>query len=76
MSDEAFIAFMKRVDTAVSKVGGTGFDSQCYADAPWRDLFDDLGEEATDEAICECLAEYDDMFNALYELHKEGESDV
>lgn len=69
-----FTQFMRRADRVVAAVGDTGFDTHCYADAPWRDLFDDLGEEATDTDICECLAEWDDTFAALYALSREDDA--
>jgi len=74
--DEGFVNFMKRVDGVLKLIGGLGFDSMCYADAPWRDLYDDLGEECDDDIICDTLAEWDDNFAAILELHREGQDDA
>jgi hypothetical protein len=66
-----FNEFMKRVDKVITKASGIGFGVHDFADAPWRDLFDDTNGEADDEAICECLAEYDDIFREALAINKQ-----
>lgn len=66
-----FRQFMKRCDTVIARISGLGVYD--FADASWRDLYDELGDECTDEDICECLAEWDDIFAEMYKLHQEGD---
>lgn len=62
--DQKFKEFMKHVDNVIiAKTQTFGVDD--FADAPWRDLFDDTDGQATDEDIYETLAEADDLF-AMY----------
>lgn len=64
-SDE-FGAFMQRANRLVrQKAEGMGILD--FADACWRDLFDE-DPEASDEAICETLAEADGIFAAFLRL--------
>jgi len=59
-SQSDFSRFMKRVDKLIQTKTGMGvFD---FADACWRDLFDDTEGQASDEDILDTLADADDLF--------------
>lgn len=60
-----FDAFMKRVDAAI--INKTGLGVYDFADATWRDLFEDTGGECSDQDIFDLLADYDDTFAAMME---------
>ncbi len=64
-----FEQFKQRVGSVVAKYAN-GFTSDDLADACWYDHYEDLGEDAEDEDICECLAEYDDIFQQMWELNR------
>lgn len=44
-----------------------GMTADDFADACWRDLYDDLGEEVTKEDVFAELAEWDDIFQQMLE---------
>lgn len=69
--DPDFAAFMKRADDVVTKITQC-FGVDDFADACWRDLFDDLGEDCEDEDIIECLSEADDLFARFVALRGEA----
>jgi hypothetical protein len=66
-----FRQFMKRCDLVIQRVSGLGVYD--FADATWRDLYDELGDDCTDTDVCECLAEWDDIFSQMYELYQKGD---
>lgn len=66
MAQISFSQFMKHVDNVIIAKSGMGVYD--FADATWRDLYDDSNGEATDEEICETLADYDDIFCQMLEL--------
>lgn len=69
-----FKAFMAHVDEVVGALPYTGgFGVHDFADAPWRDLYEETDGEADDAAIVETLAEYDDTFAAMVELGAPGD---
>lgn len=65
----SFEQFMQRVDKVVGKVA-QGFGADDFADAPWHDLYDDLGEDVEDADIIETLAQYDDIFARWAQLNE------
>lgn len=69
-----FNEFMKHVHKRVGIVAG-GLGADDFADVLWHDLYDDTdkGAEVTDEQIYELLAEGDDIFASIYELHQDGQ---
>lgn len=64
-----FEEFCKKRDIAIAKIAG-GMTADDFADACWYDLYEDFGEDVTDEDFYECLAEADDIFNKMLELHE------
>ncbi len=64
-----FEQFKQRCDSVIAKYAN-GMTSDDFADAPWYDLYEDLGEDVDDEDICECLAEADDIFQQMWELQQ------
>ena len=66
--EPGFIDFMCRVDEVVRRANDAGFGVADFADACWMDLFEDAGPECSDEAICETLADADDIFARMQEL--------
>jgi hypothetical protein len=67
-----FEQFMReKVSPAIETVA-MGLDQDNFADAPWHDLYRDTNGNATDAEICECLAEYDDLFTEMLTLAHTG----
>ncbi len=62
-----FEEFKQRVDKVIA-AKACGMTSDDFADAPWYDLYEDLGEDIEDEDIIACLAEADDIFNQMIRL--------
>ena len=67
-----FEQFMKRADAAIGKVAD-GLRHNDFADALWYDLFEATAGEASDDEICETLAEQDSIFEQWLEFHHNGE---
>lgn len=72
-----FEEFRTAVSVEVAKVsGGLGIDD--FADAPWRDYYDDARYQHLDELteedkldVLDVLAECDDIFMRMLELHRD-----
>lgn len=62
-----FAQFLLFRDNAIS-ARTCGMTADDFADAPWRDLYDDLGDNITYDDIYETLAEYDDVFRQMLAL--------
>ncbi|MGL5363337.1 MAG: hypothetical protein ACRDBH_10680 [Bosea sp. (in: a-proteobacteria)] len=62
--EEAFERFIARVRRVIARVA-SGFDHEHFRDAPWAELFGDLGEFASDRDIRACLAEVDPIFAVI-----------
>jgi hypothetical protein len=62
----SFQSFMAKANRVVAAKTGMGVED--FADAPWRDLYDGMGDDVRDEDIIECLSEHDDIFCAMVEL--------
>jgi len=60
---KAFAAFMRRVNNVVS--ARVGLSAEDFADAPWADLYEDIGADASDDDIIETLADSDDLFSMM-----------
>jgi len=63
-----FAEFMRRADAVILKASGGNGGVDDFADAPWRDLFEETGGETTDEVIIDTLCDYDDLFAMMAEL--------
>ena len=64
--DPGFLDFMVRADRVIaSRAAGMGVLD--FADACWADLYEE-DPDCSDEAICETLADADDLFASMLEL--------
>ena len=59
-----FEQFKVKCDHWIAEVAN-GMTSDDFADAPWYDLYEDLGEDIEKEDVLETLAEADDIFAAM-----------
>lgn len=68
MATVSFPQFMQKVNAVVGKYA-CGMSANDFADAPWRDLYDDTDGDPDDEDVVETLAEYDDIFAEMARLN-------
>lgn len=59
-----FQQFMVQANKWIAEVAG-GMTSHDFADAGWRDLYDDLGDDVTKEDVYSELADWDDIFREM-----------
>lgn len=64
-----FEQFMLRVDKVITASTPTGLGVHDFADACWWDLYDDLGDDCTDEDIVECLCDADDLYANFMQIN-------
>jgi len=61
--------FTKRVDTVISAETG-GMGREHFADAPWRDLYDCTGGNASNQQIIDTLEQADTLFKATQDAKR------
>jgi hypothetical protein len=63
---QGFTRFMDRANRLVMRLTGMGVED--FADADWASLYEDLGADASDDDIIECLADADDIFAQMADM--------
>lgn len=62
-----YAQFITHIDNVIAKVTD-GLTHDDFADAPWRDLYEDTDGKPADFDVIETLSECDDLFAAMVAL--------